>query len=214
MQVAGHLVFEVAHEAVLVALLPDRRAVEEDAPALFPGHALRDEAAPDVRHAERAVGGQVQEREGFGPPGRVLAVEGAPRARAERDATAARERLRQRLYETVDGVNVRVLVCEPLLNRTVFVSDPERVEVGRGPSDFVQRKSARPDVRVGEVAVDVDPAFVPDDGHGVPPAPIIPELFARDVVVVGLDYDARAVAYGEEVAEVLARVVARRAQAR
>src|SRR5215218_7128590 len=208
MQVAGHLVFEVAHEVMLVALLPDRRAVEEYAPALLPRHALRDEAAPDVRHAERAVGGQVQEREGFGPPCRVLAVEGAPRARAERDAAPARERLRQRLDQTVDGVNVRVLVGEPLLNWTVFVYDFERVEVGRGLSDFVQGEAARPDVRVREVAVDVDPAVLFDDGHGMTPAPIVPELFARDVVVVGLDDDARAAAYGEEVAEVLARVVA------
>src|SRR4051794_39527988 len=41
----------------------------------------------------------------------------------------------------------------------------------------------------------------------------MPELFARDVVVVGLDDDACARADGQEVAEILARVVARGAEA-
>jgi D-3-phosphoglycerate dehydrogenase len=203
-QVAGHLVAEVAHEVVLVALLPDGRLVEEHAPALLPRHALRDEAAPDVRHAERAVGRQVEEREGVRPPRRVLAVEGAPRVAPERDAAVAPERLGQLRDEAVDGVHVRVLVGEPLLDGAVGVLDLQGLELRHALADSFEREAARPDVRVGEVAVGVDPARARGRGDGLEPPALAPELFARDVVVVGLGDEGRAVADGEQVAEVLA----------
>jgi len=116
---------------------------------------------------------------------------------------------RKAFDQAVDGIDVRVLIHKALLNRAVDhpVADDE---VGKRVAHRIEWKASGPDrsVGIGEVPVDVDP---PRLRHGCSPnMPVstIPEPGQRKVVVIGLDDDVDALLHCQEIADVLAGVVA------
>ena len=118
-QVAEDLVPEIMEKVVRVSLLEHVGGVEDDAGPEFPEAPLRDEAAPDVRHPERAEAGKVQEGIRFRPPPGALAVEGAPRPRREPDGWPPAESERAFHDQAPDCVDVGGAVCKPLLDGSI-----------------------------------------------------------------------------------------------
>ena len=94
-EIARNFVPEIAHQAVLVPLLPNRGLLEKNGPIVGPSYSLRDEAPPDISHAERAVTRKVEERACCSPPGRVLAIERRPGAGGEADTAISSKALRK-----------------------------------------------------------------------------------------------------------------------
>jgi len=80
-EVAGHLIGEVAHEPVRIAVLDRIRSMKGEMRVHFPKATLGDQAAPDIGHAESATAREIHQGIGWWPPPGVLAVERAPDAR-------------------------------------------------------------------------------------------------------------------------------------
>ena len=80
--------------------------------------------------------------------------------------------------------------------------------------DRVERQAARPDQPIGVVAINVGPTAAFNASHVHFARQRRVEVVGRHVVVIGLDDEIDAFAHGEQVAKILARVMARRAQPR
>ena len=131
-------------------------AAKEAPPPDNPRDPLRDETPPDVRHPKRTMRRQIEQWIRGRPPRRILAVEWAPGTGAEGDAHVRAKFLRQRKSHPVNRVHIGIAIRESLLDRTgdLFARG---TQIRRRLMDRVQRKTARPDVGIGKVAVDVDP---------------------------------------------------------
>src|SRR5439155_17813591 len=83
--------------------------------------------------------------------------EGAPCSPTKRDTTGFLERKREGQQQTVDRINVRIVIDQSLLNRSYDLSCWQGAHRRDCRMNGVQRQSPRPNQTICKVAVDVHP---------------------------------------------------------
>ena len=116
--------------------------------------------------------------------------------------------------EPIDGIDVRIHIAQPLLDWRVDIERGEFSEPRLWCVDSIKRKAARPDVRVREVAIHVQPPGLGGRAHSLPARALMPKRFIGCVVVVSLDNQRGAGAHRQQIANVLAGVMTRRTPGR
>src|SRR5436190_21909330 len=119
--------------------------------------------------------------------------------------------LGQRKSDSINCVHIRVAVRKSLLDRAgnFFAGG---TQIRRRLVNCVQRKTARPDVRVSEITVDVDPTGETKNCGAALHLSRAPKFRMRKIVVVRLENERRAGPGGEKVADVFPGIMSRRTE--
>ena len=203
-QVSRHFVREIAQQVVFVPFLPNGRFVKKHGPAAGPQQPLCDKAAPDIGHAETAIGRQVEQQESFRKPGSVLAVEGAPGAFAQCYRGRRTKIHREFPCHTKHRVNIGIFIGKSLLDRSkdgLSCQGKRRCRV----VDRLQGQPTRPKLVVGIIVIRIHPAFSANGECLNRSVTWCEERVVRKIIIIRFD---DAVAFpGQQVAQIFARVV-------
>jgi len=156
--------------------------MERHLAALLPQRVLRDKGAPNIGHSDTDKTREIQERECRLEENRVLRIEGTPRSRIEDHRLPLCEPSGALIEEAVNSIDVWIIVCQVRLNWTLSrLGSAQR----RDGFNFGQWQPPRPDQRICEVFVNVDPTLVRQSLALHDQRQRGPKIGTRYVVVVG-----------------------------
>lgn len=152
LQVPRNLILKVPHQVVVIALLPHRRAMKQHWPPIRPAHPLRDKRSPDIRHPKTAQCRQVQHWKCRRKPRRVLTIERTPRPIPKPHTLRILKRHRQRPAQPIHRIHIRILIRQPLLNRTRHLPHRRTRKPRHTLVNPIQRQPPRPNRRLGALS--------------------------------------------------------------
>ena len=200
-EITRNLIFKIFKQMMFVALLVDRRIMKKDIPAIGPCNPLSDKTSPNIGHTEITPGRQVKEWECVFKPRRILRVKRTPGAVAQRNISRSSKCNGQWQYESIDTVDIGILITQALLYRTIGAFG-FAIQRNTLVLKMFERKSPRPDRLRRIVTVNIGSSLVNQKMGSMMGFAAFPKFYGREIIIIGFNDHCGTVFHSQQVTKV------------